>query len=222
MNIKTVFFKGKFGRGVVDALGAGTESRKECHMDAFGWQICEIHPGIGESDGMAVVLSGPDIGQLLKLEERMSGRTWLAAFPFERHIVVTPVFGLRRTCVRCFVRRWMSQPPEGYHPEVVSAIVTMVSTTPSFEYTNLSPLAPDLSASAMADSAARNASHALCLDQAGEAVMSTTLRPLHGCVCRGKGDGDASRFGRFDDALHALVSRHLKAPASEIDGEVTR
>jgi hypothetical protein len=200
MNIDLVLFDGDFGSAAARLLKATATARP---LPPPGHWL-EPAPGV-QTTGALIILRGPVFSRLLDFGNRMGSVAWVAALPFERHILVTPVFGPGRPCPRCFVRRWASQPPDGYHPEVVSAIDTVVSSTDDFEYRNISPLAATLVSEALLDSARRDASYALCIDQAGESVLSTPLRPLHGCACRGAGGGNPERFAQFDDSLKALL-----------------
>jgi len=213
MKTKTVLHDGSFGIAVAAILQESGILSK--HFSCEEWKALRPSDCFSEGDDItAVVLRGPTLQDLRTIADALGNNAWIAVIPFERHLIITPVFGCGRVCPSCFIRRWMSQPPEGYYPEVVNAMVSVVPQVAGFEYVNLSPLAAALAAHALLDSATRNASYAICIDQAGEAVQSAMIRAVHGCGCRPalEGVGGADRFSRFSEEFHDVIrSRTYKA-----------
>ena len=209
MNLSDIYYEGSLGLSAANAaaallpnahsprdLGTLLADRLDSAMTRF-----------------AVFLSAPRLSVLERIGAAAHAVPWMAAFPFERHLVVTPLFTPGAACARCFVRRWISQPPDGYQHETVHAIVGLLRDNPHVEYRNPSPLAASLAARLLIDGLRRSSPNATCFDTAGASLQSAPIRPLHGCSCRALSIAHADRFARFGESFNDLLRKPSAASA---------
>lgn len=202
MNPIDIYYEGNLG---LSAATAAASALPAAHSPRALSDLLE-----GRADAaaaFAVFLSAPRLSALEAIDAAAPAVPWAAAFPFERHLVVTPLFTTGTACARCFVRRWISQPPDGYQHETVHAVVSLLRDSPQVEYRNPSPLAGGLSARLLIEAFQRLSADATCFDTAGASLQSARIRPLHGCSCRTSSIAGIDRFARFDEDLADLLSR---------------
>jgi len=202
MRLSKIYHAGDFGwSAAACAVGALPYPCKLVPADPEG-----LSPNIVTDEApFAVFLSHPGLFSLESIGAAAGTGSWIAAFPFERHVVVTPVFAPGHACVRCFVKRWLCQPPSGYHGELVLAISTLCRDHSISEYRNLSPLAAPLAAKFLAMSSAQDTRSAICCDTAGLHIESAKIRALHGCRCRSGRCLGNMRFATFGENLSAML-----------------
>jgi hypothetical protein len=202
MTLSKIFYLGSFGKAVAEAAAhriAGPSATIPIEAASPTSAL------LANVAAFAVVVSEPDVFSLEAIALAAGTRVWLAAFPFERHIVVTPIFSIGTTCARCFVRRWLCQPPPGYGGETVLAISTLCHEHSIGGYRNLSPLAPALAATLLSTSWKSQSDSVVCLDTAALQVESNRIRPLHGCGCRCNRPRGSARFATFGPSLSAVI-----------------
>jgi hypothetical protein len=210
MRLSKIYYRGSFGKATAEAAAIKLGDQSGV-ISAESENLTSTD--LTDVAAFAVVLSDPDVFFLEAVALAAGTRPWLAAFPFERHIVVTPVFFIGRSCAYCFVRRWLGQPPAGYQGEVVLAIATLSRDHSLGGYRNLSPLAAPLAAQLLAMGWVRQCRSAMVFDTAGLHVESADIRPLHGCRCRSNGLVGSDRFAKFGNALDAVLnSIHTRMP----------
>ena len=204
-----IYYAGAFGRAAAKVVAATVS------------HICDLGPadseeflpqGLIEEAPFAIFLSSPNLFALEDIAHFASGAPWICAFPFERHVVVTPVFAQGNPCVHCFARRWLCQPPAGYHGEVVHAISVFCRDHSIREYQNLSPLAAQLAANLLVKNAIEDSPAAVCYDTASLQLLSAQIRPLHGCSCRANSSRGTARFATFPESIQSLLSPMRTAP----------
>jgi hypothetical protein len=202
MRLLKIYHAGDFGR-----------SAAACAAAALPYP-CELVPAdreglspniVTDEAPFAVFLSHPNPFALERIGAAAGTKSWIAAFPFERHVVVTPVFAPGHACAPCFVKRWLCQPPAGYHGELVLAISTLCNNHAIREYRNLSPLAAPLAAKVLLLSSAQGTRSAICCDTAGLHIESAKIRPLHGCRCRSAPRLGNMRFATFGENLSTML-----------------
>ncbi|WP_045758546.1 hypothetical protein [Xanthomonas albilineans] len=220
MNIKELYISGRFATDVAHAscelLGRSVQVLPYRDDDGAGMPV----RGSSGAD-FAVVFSRPDIFALEAIGRHAGNAHWLAVFPFERHIVVTSTFRPGAACASCFVRRWLSLPPDGYPQEVVLAIATMAQRYPDVEYTNLNPLAARMAARFLLRNMQMRDNEVVLIDTAGLDIQSARVRAVHGCACRGTNHSTATtpRFVRFSNEFMNLVRQ--RSPDMRTRIEVT-
>jgi bacteriocin biosynthesis cyclodehydratase domain-containing protein len=203
MKPSRIYCLGSFGKAVAETAAiriAGPSATLPVEAQS------PISADLSNVAAFAVVLSEPDILSLEAIAEAAGARAWLAVFPFERHIVVTPLFSAGTACARCFVKRWLCQPPFGYHGETVLAIAALAHERSLGGYRNLSPLAVPLAASLMAMNWCNHSEAAVCFDTGGLHVESARIRPLHGCSsCRSDRASGSERFATFGASVSTVL-----------------
>jgi hypothetical protein len=202
MKPSKIYCLGSFGRAVAEAaanriggpsLALPLEAQSPTSAD------------LSDVAAFAVVLSDPDVFSLEAIALAAGARARLAVFPIERQIVVTPLFSAGTACARCFVKRWLCQPPFGYHGETVLAMTTLAREHSLGGYRNLSPLAVPLAASLMAMNWFNHSEAAVCFDTAGLHVECARIRPLHGCSCRSDRPSGSERFATFGASVSTVL-----------------
>lgn len=202
MTLSRIFHLGSFGKAVAEAAASRIAGPSVTIPIEAGSPTSAALTNVA---AFAVTLSEPDLFSLEAVGLAAGSRVWLAAFPFEKHIVVTPIFSIGTTCARCFVRRWLCQPPPGYGGETVLAMSTLCHEHSIGGYRNLSPLAPALAAILLTTNWKSQSNSVVCFDTAALHVESNRIRPLHGCSCRSNRLGGIGRFATFGPGLAAVL-----------------
>lgn len=205
--ISTVIHHGRFGAALAQAwIPSNPQADVLCAETVFSRSNRRGVSATGDTTCL-LAMATPDLLFLQRICESQCYQRVLAAFLFERYLVVTPVFTKGNSCAECFQRRFVSQPPFPYKVEATEALVMLAGVDSGHEHIGYTSMMVE-AALALANSQLQtNSRRCVLIDMAGTAHQSARLVGLHGCQCRCIAGASLVGPARFTAFQHELSDR---------------
>lgn len=203
MSFTHLIHHGHFGADVAKRLLAETPNCVALPAEPLNTAAALNSAALGDSR-VLLAMATPDLPYLERVCQHNPAASVVAAFLFERYLVITPLFGKGQACASCFRRRFQAQPPFPYTVEASEALISLAGIDSGHDCLAYPAMAVRLTLAQCQLQLSERAARCQLIDLAGTVHQSARLQAIHGCSCRqlqGTSLAHRNRFIHFQQEL---------------------